>query len=107
MKTLEQFKAEQMTDREFATKYEKICLELENEKTEIQAEYELKNNDKLKEILEDSENIALQFREFVEKKTSEYDEDEEEIGFLTLGYRLIELALMFSLMEEDGKCNIH
>ena len=40
MKTLEQFKAEQMTDREFATKYEKICLELENEKTEIEAEYE-------------------------------------------------------------------
>ncbi|MFQ9674214.1 MAG: hypothetical protein ACLRZT_12800, partial [Clostridium paraputrificum] len=66
-------------------------------------QYELKNNDKLKEILEDSEKIALQFREFVEKKTSEYDEDEEEIGFLTLGYRLFELALMFSLMEEDGK----
>ena len=66
-------------------------------------QYELKNNDKLKEILEDSENIALQFREFVEKKTSEYDEDEEEIGFLTLGYRLIELALMFSLMEDDEK----
>lgn len=44
MKTLEQLKAEQMTDREFATKYEKICLELENEKTEIEAEYELKNN---------------------------------------------------------------
>ena len=44
MKTLEQFKAEQKTDREFATKYEKICLELENEKTEIEAEYELKNN---------------------------------------------------------------
>ena len=41
---IEQFKAEQMTDREFATKYEKICLELENEKTEIEAEYELKNN---------------------------------------------------------------
>ena len=41
MKTLEQFKAEQMTDREFATKYEKICLD---EKTEIEAEYELKNN---------------------------------------------------------------
>ena len=66
-------------------------------------QYELKNNDKLKEILEDSENIALQFREFVEKKTSEYDEDEEEIGFLTLGYRLIELALMFSLMEDNEK----
>ena len=66
-------------------------------------QYELKNNDKLKEILEDSENIALQFREFVEKKTSEYDEDEEEIGFLTLGYRLFELALMFSLMEDDEK----
>lgn len=66
-------------------------------------QYELKNDDKLKEILEDSEKIALQFREFVEKKTSEYDEDEEEIGFLTLGYRLFELALMFSLMEEDGK----
>ena len=66
-------------------------------------QYELKNNDKLKEILEDSEKIALQFREFVEKKTSEYDEDEEEIGFLTLGYRLIELALMFSLMEDDEK----
>ena len=64
---------------------------------------ELKNNDKLKEILEDSEKIALQFREFVEKKTSEYDEDEEEIGFLTLGYRLFELALMFSLMEEYEK----
>lgn len=44
MKTLEQFKAEQMTDREFATKYEKIRLELENEKTKIEAEYELKNN---------------------------------------------------------------
>ena len=43
MKTLEQFKAEQMTDREFATKYEKIRLELENEKTKIEAEYELKN----------------------------------------------------------------
>ena len=42
MKTLEQFKAEQMTDREFATKYEKIRLE--NEKTKIEAEYELKNN---------------------------------------------------------------
>ena len=41
MKTLEQFKAEQM---EFATKYEKIRLELENEKTKIEAEYELKNN---------------------------------------------------------------
>ena len=66
-------------------------------------QYELKNNDKLKEILEDSEKIALQFREFVEKKTSEYDEDEEEIGFLTLGYRLFELALMFSLMEDDEK----
>ena len=66
-------------------------------------QYELKNNDKLKEILEDSEKIALQFREFVEKKTSEYDEDEEEIGFLTLGYRLIELALMFSLMEDNEK----
>ena len=66
-------------------------------------QYELKNNDKLKEILEDSENIALQFREFVEKKTSEYDEDEEEIGFLTLGYRLFELALMFSLMEDNEK----
>ena len=66
-------------------------------------QYELKNNDKLKEILEDSENIALQFREFVEKKTSEYDEDEEEIGFLTLGYRLFELALIFSLMEDDEK----
>ncbi|MDB2091983.1 hypothetical protein [Clostridium paraputrificum] len=66
-------------------------------------QYELKNNDKLKEILEDSENIALQFREFVETKTSEYDEDEEEIGFLTLGYRLFELALMFSLMEDDEK----
>lgn len=39
MKTLEQFK-----DKEFATEYEKICLELENEKTEIEAEYELKNN---------------------------------------------------------------
>ena len=64
---------------------------------------ELKNNDKLKEILEDSENIALQFREFVEKKTSEYDEDEEEIGFLTLGYRLFELALMFDLMKDDEK----
>ena len=66
-------------------------------------QYELKNDDKLKEILEDSENRALQFREFVEKKTSEYDEDEEEIGFLTLGYRLFELALMFSLMEDDEK----
>ena len=44
MKTLEQFKVEQMKDKEFATEYEKICLELENEKTEIQAEYELKNN---------------------------------------------------------------
>ena len=44
LKTLEQFKAEQMTDREFATKYEKIRLELENEKTKIEAEYELKNN---------------------------------------------------------------
>ena len=66
-------------------------------------QYELKNNDKLKEILEDSEKIALQFRESVEKKTSEYDEDEEEIGFLTLGYRLFELALMFSLMEDDEK----
>ena len=66
-------------------------------------QYELKNNDKLKEILEASENIALQFREFVEKKTSEYDEDEEEIGFLTLGYRLFELALMFSLMEDNEK----
>ena len=66
-------------------------------------QYELKNNDKLKEILEDSEKIALQFREFVEKKTSEYDEDEEEIGFLTLGYRLFELALMFSLMEDNEK----
>ena len=43
MKILEQFKAEQMTDREFATKYEKIRLELENEKTKIEAEYELKN----------------------------------------------------------------
>ena len=64
---------------------------------------ELKNDDKLKEILEDSENIALQFREFVEKKTSEYDEDEEEIGFLTLGYRLFELALMFDLMKDDEK----
>lgn len=39
MKTLEQMK-----DKEFATEYEKICLELENEKTEIEAEYELKNN---------------------------------------------------------------
>ncbi|MDC0802131.1 hypothetical protein POG14_08020 [Clostridium paraputrificum] len=66
-------------------------------------QHELKNNDKLKEILEDSENIALQFREFVEKKTSEYDEDEEEIGFLTLGYRLFELALMFDLMKYDEK----
>lgn len=66
-------------------------------------QHELKNDDKLKEILEASENIALQFREFVEKKTSEYDEDEEEIGFLTLGYRLFELALMFSLMEDDEK----
>lgn len=66
-------------------------------------QYELKNNDKLKEILEDSEKIALQFRESVEKKTSEYDEDEEEIGFLTLGYRLFELALMFSLMKYDEK----
>ena len=64
---------------------------------------ELKNDDKLKEILEDSEKIALQFREFVEKKTSEYDEDEEEIGFLTLGYRLFELALMFDLMKDDEK----
>lgn len=44
MKTLEQFKVEQMKDTEFATEYEKICLELENEKTEIEAEYELKNN---------------------------------------------------------------
>ena len=44
MKTLEQFKAEQMTDWEFATEYEKIRLELENEKTEVEAEYELKNN---------------------------------------------------------------
>ena len=44
MKTLEQFKVEQMKDKEFATEYEKICLELENEKTEIPAEYELKNN---------------------------------------------------------------
>ena len=42
MKILEQFKAEQMTDREFATKYEKIRLELENEKTKIEAEYEFK-----------------------------------------------------------------
>ena len=66
-------------------------------------QHELKNDDKLKGILEASENIALQFREFVEKKTSEYDEDEEEIGFLTLGYRLIELALMFSLMEDNEK----
>ena len=66
-------------------------------------QHELKNDDKLKGILEASENIALQFREFVEKKTSEYDEDEEEIGFLTLGYRLFELALMFSLMEDNEK----
>ena len=44
MNTLEQFKVEQMKDKEFATEYEKICLELENEKTEIEAEYELKNN---------------------------------------------------------------
>ena len=42
MKTLEQFKVEQMKDKEFATEYEKICLELENEKTEIQAEKALK-----------------------------------------------------------------
>lgn len=33
-----------MKDKEFATEYEKICLELENEKTKIEAEYELKNN---------------------------------------------------------------
>lgn len=44
MKTLEQFKVEQMKDKEFATEYEKIRLELENEKTKIEAEYELKNN---------------------------------------------------------------
>ena len=44
MKTLEQFKAEQMKDREFAMEYEKIRLELENEKTKTEAEYELKNN---------------------------------------------------------------
>ena len=44
MKTLEQFKVEQMKDKECATEYEKICLELENEKTEIEADYELKNN---------------------------------------------------------------
>ena len=44
MKTLEQFKAEQMEDEEFAREYEKIRLELNNEKTKIEAEYELKNN---------------------------------------------------------------
>ena len=44
MKTLEQFKAEQMTVCEFATKYEKIRPQLENEPTPIEADYELKNN---------------------------------------------------------------
>ena len=57
MKTLEQFKAEQMTDWEFATEYEKIRLELENEKTEIDISIEL-----------------LNFTRIIRKSTESYDE---------------------------------